>query len=66
MRSVESILVGGVRRKDRLRSTWVEKLRINLKALNLVEDRNLDRSSWRRSVAVVDFSSRDGRCYSQK
>jgi hypothetical protein len=54
VRRVESISVGGVRRRGRPKRSWEEQLRLDMKTLNLVEDMTLDRSAWRRRIRVVD------------
>ncbi|KAL6578802.1 hypothetical protein OROMI_009018 [Orobanche minor] len=54
VRRVESSLVEGGNRRGRMRRTWEEQLKLDLKALNLSEAMMIDRCSWRRQIRVVD------------
>ena len=58
VRRVESILIGGKRKRGRPRRTWQDQLSLDMAALNLTGAMTLDKADWRRRIRVVEAGSR--------
>ena len=59
VRRVESILIGGKRKRGRPRRTWQDQLSLDVAALNLTCDMTLDKADWRCRIRVLEAGSRD-------
>ena len=55
VRSVETLIVEGKRRRGRPKVTWDERIRHDLLDLHLSEDMVQDRSRWRSRIQIKDY-----------
>ena len=55
VRRVKNIIIEGKRSRGRLRRTWDEQIKIDLRELNLSEGLIRDRGSWRRHIHVLNY-----------